>query len=189
VNQRQRIAVLPLYANSGSDKIISKGAVKIQGDPESPLNKGKMCPKGLASIEHLYHPDRLKYPLMRTGERGEGKWKRISWDEALDRIAGKILDIKKKHGIESVAVGMGTGRYHYLHVVRFVNRIGTPNWCEPGTAQCFIPRVLTSLITYGDITWCDYYRFVSNDFVWGYRAARIIETHIFIKDNICNCNK
>jgi thiosulfate reductase/polysulfide reductase chain A len=143
--------------------------VKIKGDPESPLNKGKMCPKGLASIEHLYHPDRLKYPLKRVGKRGEGKWERISWDEALDRIADKILEIKKKHGIESVAVGMGTGRYHFLHVVRFVNRIGTPNWCEPGTAQCFIPRVLTSLITYGDITWCDYYGDVNPEcvLVWG----------------------
>jgi thiosulfate reductase / polysulfide reductase chain A len=143
--------------------------LKIQGDPESPLNRGKMCPKGLASIEHLYHPDRLKHPLRRVGKRGEGKWERISWDEALETISGKVLEIKAKNGIESVAVGMGTGRYYFMHVVRFANSIGTPNWCEPGTAQCFIPRVLTGLITYGDIMYCDYYGAVNPEcvLVWG----------------------
>lgn len=147
--------------------------VKIQGDPESPLNKGKMCPKGLASIEHLYHPDRLKYPLMRAGRRGEGKWKRISWDEALDRIAGKVLEIKKEHGIESIAVGMGTGRYFFQHPVRFSKMIGTPNWCEPGTAQCIIPRILTGLMTYGEVIYSDYYGDVNPEcvLVWGHNPV------------------
>lgn len=61
--------------------------VKIDGDLDHPMNEGMMCPKGLAYTQLLYHPDRLKYPLKRVGERGEGKWKRISWDEALDTIA------------------------------------------------------------------------------------------------------
>jgi anaerobic selenocysteine-containing dehydrogenase len=73
-----------------------------------------MCAKGLASIENLYHPDRLKYPLKRIGKGGEGKWERTSWDEALDRIAQKLLEIKKEYGIESLAVGIGTGRYHFM---------------------------------------------------------------------------
>jgi len=143
--------------------------VKIKGDPESPVNRGRLCPKGLASIEHLYHPDRLKYPMKRIGKRGDGRWERISWDEALNTISDKVLEIKEKHGIESVAIGMGTGRYYFLHVVRFANRIGTPNWCEPGTAQCFIPRCITGLMTYGDIPWCDYYGDVNPEcvLVWG----------------------
>jgi len=118
--------------------------VKVKGDPESPLNKGKMCPKGAASIENLYHPDRLKYPLKRVGKRGEGKWKRISWDEALDTVVGRINEIKESHGIESVGVGTGTGRHHFMHVLRFANALGTPNWCEPGTAQCFLPTACLS---------------------------------------------
>ena len=130
--------------------------VKIQGDPESPLSRGKMCIKGLSSIEHLYNPNRLKYPLKRVGQRGDGKWKRISWDEALDTIVKKIDEIKTNHGIESVAIGTGTGRHHFFHVLRFANALGTPNWCEPGTAQCFIPRVLTGVMTYGDLPICDY---------------------------------
>lgn len=147
--------------------------VKVVGDPESPLNKGKMCPKGLASIEHLYHPDRLKYPLKRAGKRGEGKWERISWDEALDSIAENITAIKEKYGIEAVAVGTGTGRHHFRHVSRFAHAMGTPNWCEPGLAQCFIPRIHASVMTYGGLPVCDYYGDVNPAcvLVWGHNPV------------------
>jgi anaerobic selenocysteine-containing dehydrogenase len=56
--------------------------VKVEGDPDSPLNRGSICAKGIAQVERLNHPDRLLHPLKRTGERGEGKWERISWEEA-----------------------------------------------------------------------------------------------------------
>ncbi|MBL7175595.1 MAG: molybdopterin-dependent oxidoreductase [Desulfobacteraceae bacterium] len=147
--------------------------VKITGDPDSPLNRGKICPKGLASIEHLYHPDRLKYPLKRMGKRGEGQWKRISWDEALDTIVEKMHEISERSGVESIAIGTGTGRHHFRHVLRFANALGTPNWCEPGTAQCFIPRILTGLMTYGDMPVCDYYGDVNPAcmLVWGHNPV------------------
>jgi anaerobic selenocysteine-containing dehydrogenase len=58
--------------------------VKVEGNPEHPISKGWMCVKGLSSIYHLYHPDRLGFPMKRAGERGEGKWERIGWDEALN---------------------------------------------------------------------------------------------------------
>ena len=52
---------------------VANGRVtKVEGDPENPLNRGAICPKGQASLEFLYHPDRLQHPLKRTGERGEG---------------------------------------------------------------------------------------------------------------------
>lgn len=144
--------------------------VKITGDPESPLNNGRMCAKGLASLDHVYNPNRLKYPLKRIGKRGEGKWKRISWDEALNAIVEKIRLTREKYGIESVAIGQGTGRHHYDHVVRFANALGTPNWCEPGCAQCFIPRVLVGGMTYGGLPVCDYYGNVNPAclLVWGH---------------------
>ena len=131
--------------------------VKIKGDPEFPLNRGKLCVKGMASIDQLYNPNRLKHPLKRVGQRGEGKWKRISWDEALDVIVNKIKEIKAEFGVESISIGQGTGRHHYRHVVRFAHALGTPNWCEPGAAQCFHPRINAGGITYGDLPICDYY--------------------------------
>jgi len=144
--------------------------IKISGDPDSPLSKGQMCPKGLASIEHLYNPNRLKYPLKRAGARGEGKWERISWDEALDTIAKKITTIKTEYGVESIALGTGTGRHHFRHVCRFAHALGTPNWCEPGLAQCFIPRIHASFMTYGGFPVCDYYGDVNPEcvLVWGH---------------------
>ena len=147
--------------------------VKLQGDPDSPLSQGRMCPKGRAGIEQLYHPDRLTYPMKRAGERGGGRWERISWDTALDIIAGKIEELRAAYGVESVAVGTGTGRHHFAHVIRFANALGTPNWCEPGTAQCFIPRIVTGVMTYGDLPVCDYYGDVNPACVlaWGHNPV------------------
>lgn len=147
--------------------------VKIKGDPESPLNKGKICLKGIASVEHLYNPDRLKYPLKRVGQRGEGKWERISWDEAYGTIVEKIQEIQENYGTESVVIGQGTGRHHFHHTVRFANALGTPNWIEPGCAQCFIPRVVTGMMTYGDLPVCDYYGDVNPEcvLVWGHNPV------------------
>ncbi len=147
--------------------------IKVKGDPQSPLNKGKMCVKGLSSIEHLYHPNRLKYPLKRKGKRGEGKWARISWDEALSVVTEKIEAVRDQYGIESVALGQGTGRHHRFHAIRFANALGTPNWCEPGTAQCFEPRVSTGMMTYGDMPICDYYGDINPAclLVWGHNPV------------------
>jgi len=63
--------------------------VKVVGDPENPINSGAICSKGRSSIDILNHPDRLKYPLKRKGRRGEGNWQQITWNEALNTIAGE----------------------------------------------------------------------------------------------------
>lgn len=130
--------------------------VKIEGNPDSPANRGKICPKGVASIEHLYHPNRIVHPMKRVGERGKGKWEQITWEGAYHILVRKIKALQDQYGPETIAVGHGTGRYHFAHVLRFAHAIGTPNWVEPGTAQCFIPRIITSAVTYGDLIVCDY---------------------------------
>jgi len=144
--------------------------VKLEGDPESPLNAGRLCPKGAASLETVYHPDRLQVPLKRVGERGAGQWERVSWDSALDDIAAKLVEIKRTDGAECIALGTGTGRHHFNFVPRFANAIGTPNWCEPGTAQCFLPRINVSMMTFGDLPVCDYFGDVKPAciLVWGH---------------------
>ena len=61
-----------------------------------------VCLKGLSELERIYSPDRLQTPLKRVGERGEGKFVPITWDEALTTIADKLKELKSKHGGESI---------------------------------------------------------------------------------------
>lgn len=137
--------------------VVGNRVVRVEGDPESPLNRGRLCPKGVSSVETFHHPDRLQFPMKRAGERGEGRWERISWDRALGEIAERLTKIRREDGPEHIALGTGTGRHHFHFVPRFANAIGTPNWCEPGTAQCFLPRVNVSVLTFGDFPVCDYF--------------------------------
>jgi anaerobic selenocysteine-containing dehydrogenase len=130
--------------------------VKIEGDPQSPLNHGRLCPIGTVTVDLVNHPDRLQYPRRRIGPRGSGQWKRISWDEALDEIANRLDAIRTEFGPEAIALGTGTGRHHIRWVSRFGHALGTPNWCEPGFAQCFHPRVNTCILTFGDFPVSDF---------------------------------
>ncbi|HKN11534.1 MAG TPA: molybdopterin-dependent oxidoreductase, partial [Pseudomonadota bacterium] len=130
--------------------------VKVEGDPQSPLNHGRLCPIGTVTVDPVNHPDRLQYPRRRVGPRASGQWTRISWDEALDEIAERLLAIRKEFGPEAIALGTGTGRHHIRWVSRFGHALGTPNWCEPGFAQCFHPRVNTCILTFGDFPVSDF---------------------------------
>ena len=130
--------------------------IRVEGDRNSPLNHGRLCPIGTVTLDLVYHPDRLTFPMRRQGPRGSGTWKRISWDEALDEIAEKLLAIRTTFGAEAIALGTGTGRHHIRWVSRFGHALGTPNWCEPGFAQCFHPRVNTCIQTFGDFPVSDY---------------------------------
>jgi anaerobic selenocysteine-containing dehydrogenase len=106
----------------------------IEGDPESPLNEGRLCSKGLASLEYLYHPDRLQRPLKRLGKRGEGKWLPISWDEALDMVAGGLAKTRDEYGAESVVFidGSFKGGFQGTYLRRFANVFGSPNVAGQG---------------------------------------------------------
>ncbi len=63
---------------------------KIEGNPVHPGSRGRTCAKGVVTPNQLEDPDRIMYPLRRTGERGEGRWEQVSWNEALDDIGGRI---------------------------------------------------------------------------------------------------
>jgi menaquinone reductase, molybdopterin-binding-like subunit len=69
-------------------------ANKIEGNPLHPVNRGALCARGQAGLQVLYNPDRIKAPMKRVGERGEGKWQEISWDEAIKTIATRLSEIK-----------------------------------------------------------------------------------------------
>jgi anaerobic selenocysteine-containing dehydrogenase len=140
-------------------------AKKVTGDPEHP-SRGFLCDRGALILEHLYHPDRLNFPLKRVGERGEGKWERISWDQALDEIAENLKEIKKKHGPEALANSSGTDRTYRLDMVRFFNLYGSPNRC--GAQQiCWCPSETVEVSIWGSMTFSDIFN-ASCIVLWGF---------------------
>ena len=130
--------------------------VKVEGDPENPINRGAICTKGRASIDILNHPDRLKGPLQRKGRKGEGKWEPISWDEALSTIASELNGLKEKYGAESVVFIRGGARgYQDCYLARFANVFGSPNVASMAPV-CHVPRHYASVLTYGYMAQPDY---------------------------------
>jgi len=123
--------------------VIGKEVTKVLGDPTDPESRGELTIRDQSMKDILYAPDRLKYPLERVGRKGEGKWKRISWDEALTTIANRFLEIREKHGPE--AIHFLHGHYHSgdilgSYIPRLANLIGTPNVSNPSHV-CHLPRV------------------------------------------------
>ena len=139
---------------------------KIAGDPDCPINHGTLCSKGIGASQLVYHPDRLTYPVRRVGSKGSGKWERISWDEALDAIAEKILNYKESFGAESIVMGYGTGRENEAVIYRFANLLGSPNTLTAGHF-CYGPRIATTIITCGTNPIVDYENNPKCIMVWG----------------------
>ena len=139
---------------------------KIAGDPDCPINHGTLCSKGLASHQLAYHPDRLTHPVRRIGPKASGRWERITWDEALDTIAGRISGYKEKFGAESIVMGYGTGRENEAAIYRFANLLGSPNVLTAGHF-CYGPRIATSIITCGTNPIVDYENHPRCIMVWG----------------------
>ena len=98
--------------------------LKVEGNPKDPNSRGYLCARGQASLNHLYHPERLLYPLKRVGKRGEGQWKRISWDEALDEIAEKLKAVRDSGHPEEFAFHQGRQRSKDA-LKRFLDAFGT----------------------------------------------------------------
>lgn len=98
--------------------------IKIEGNPNDPNSRGHLCARGHAGLNHQYHPERLLYPLKRVGARGEGKWKRISWDEALDEIASKLKAVRESGHPEEFAFHQGRQRSKDA-LKRFLDAFGT----------------------------------------------------------------
>ena len=125
-----------------------------------------MCGKGLAFYQLVYHPDRVKYPLKRVGKKGEGKWQRISWDEAFETIVNKLKQVIKENGAESIVLAQGTSREGEAFLARFGNLLGTPNVMAAGHF-CYLTRVGASLVTCGNLPICDYDGDPKCVVVWG----------------------
>jgi len=125
--------------------------VKIEGDPDHPMNQGRLCARALAMTQYVHHPDRLRSPVKRTGKRGEGKWQRITWAEAFDLIEEKMNKIREEHGPESMVFNVGTGRDIYAWICMLAYAYGSPNVMFGLTGQaCYGPRLSAVITVQGD---------------------------------------
>lgn len=120
---------------------------KIVGNPDHPLSRGRLCPRGTGGTGLLYDPDRLKKPLMRKGERGEQRFEEVSWEEALDFVAAKMKATKETYGADAVALfnhGYGASFFKTL-----MSAYGSQSFGAPSYAQCRGSRDVAFHLTYG----------------------------------------
>jgi anaerobic selenocysteine-containing dehydrogenase len=100
--------------------------VKLEGHPESIRGLGKICAKGAAGINQLYDPDRVLYPMKRAGKRGEGKWQRISWDEALTEVTNRLKKLRDDGHPEKFMFHYGRMKASSSKIVKmFLDNYGT----------------------------------------------------------------
>ncbi len=129
-------------------KSVGNRVYKIDGNPKDPKSRGMLCARGQAGVSFNYDPDRLKQPMIRTGERGENKFRDATWEEALDYSAQKMLAIKDQYGPESVAFfGHTSGDFWFTDYLS--QAWGSPNSAKPSVSMCTSPREEAALITYG----------------------------------------
>jgi anaerobic selenocysteine-containing dehydrogenase len=142
--------------------------VGVEGMQEAPTNQGRCCPKAYAAPQWVYSPQRLKHPLKRVGQRGEGKFQRIGWDEALDIIANKLTQQKEKFGPESLGILSPARRTYSNYLFRFLIAHGSPNYGHSGI--CAMQKGFSFCYTLGSVPFPDLAR--SNLIViWGKQPA------------------
>jgi thiosulfate reductase/polysulfide reductase chain A len=121
---------------------------KIEGNPDDPLSRGRLCPRGTGGVGAHFDPDRLKAPLIKRARRGADEWQAVTWDEALGFVAERLQQIKARYGPEAVALfSHGLGGTFFKHTLR---AFGTPNVAAPSFAQCRGPRDIGFILTYGE---------------------------------------
>jgi len=131
-----------VLADASNNRVLA-----LRGHPDSPTAKGRLCGRGNAGAGFLRDPDRLKYPMVRVGERGEGKFKRVGWKTAYQMVARAFDKIKKEHGAKALALfyhGSGGPMLRNMLVA-----YGSPNYAAPSYAQCRGPRDVGYKLTIG----------------------------------------
>ncbi|MBI5683195.1 MAG: molybdopterin-dependent oxidoreductase [Deltaproteobacteria bacterium] len=117
------VCTLCPYHDTGIAFVEGGKVVKLEGNPDHIATRGKFCPKGMAGLLAAYDPDRLLYPLKRIGKRGEGKWKRITWDEAIKDVSSRIKTAMDSGAAKALV--LNTGEYKDSALTRFMQSIGS----------------------------------------------------------------
>ena len=127
---------------------------RVMGAAEGEINRGSLCAKALAAPAWVHSEERLTTPLVRTGERGEGRFKPVSWEEAIALTAKRLLEQKEKYGPESLAI-LSPGWRDYKEIsLRFLAVHGSPNHAHSGI--CALQCAFGSSYTLGARPRCDY---------------------------------
>jgi anaerobic selenocysteine-containing dehydrogenase len=133
----------------GIDAYVKDGViVKVEGTKENPNNEGTLCSKGNANRQYIYHKDRIRTPLVRRGGKRSAELVSVSWEEALDLIAERLLKIRKESGPESVVFGVGYSKWMRPFLKRLAHSFGSPNYITESSV-CFFATHLAASLTYG----------------------------------------
>ncbi len=138
-------------------------------DSEGPDWNPRGCNKGCSYSHNMYNPDRVHFPMRRVGERGEGKWKRISWDEAISEIAKHIVDALESEGPNSIIYEPGPGNSGWLNLLpsmRFASSVGATQLDPDGTIGDFCKGIYETFGKFQFVQSCDSWYFAKLLFIW-----------------------
>lgn len=132
-------------------EVVTEGRkiLSIRGDQHDPFSRGHICPKGAAHRDLYEDPDRLRRPMRRVGAR----WEEISWDDAIDEVSRRVVDVQRRHGRDALAIYYGNPVGHsdgtLLAILPFVKMTGTRNVYSSSSVDSH-PRMLVSRLLYGN---------------------------------------
>jgi anaerobic selenocysteine-containing dehydrogenase len=133
----------------GVDAYIKDGLViKVEGTAGFPTNNGALCTKGAANRQYIYREDRIRTPMRRVGDRGDGKYEPISWDDAFKAIAEGLNKTKSDYGAESVVFMTGYPKWYRPWLERLAYSFGSPNYITE-SSTCHRAEVMSWKLTYG----------------------------------------
>jgi anaerobic selenocysteine-containing dehydrogenase len=149
--------------------------VKLEGQPDSIRTRGRLCAKGQAGVNQIYDPDRILSPLKRAGKRGEGKWQAISWDQALDELAGRLATLREAGQPERFMFHHG---WISASANKLINQVFLPSY---GTATIADNACLgqSARATAHELTWGgheDSWDFDNTSFVLNF-GSNVLEAH------------
>ena len=133
----------------GLDCYVKDGEIiRVEGTPGHPYSHGKLCTKGSAQRNYIYREDRIKTPLRRVGERGEGKFEPISWEEAYEIIARRLNQVKETYSPHSVAFYSGYSKWYRPIYHRFAYVFGSVNFGTDDSV-CAVAKKIADKVTAG----------------------------------------
>jgi anaerobic selenocysteine-containing dehydrogenase len=141
--------------NCGIDAYIRNGLiVKVDGTAENRFSHGTLCAKGAAMRQYIYHPDRLRTPLLKKGDRTGTDFEPISWETAFSIAAERLNKIKAETGPESVAFFVGFPKWMRSFVKRLAHGFGSPNFCTE-SSTCYFGTEIANRLNYGQMSFPD----------------------------------